>query len=90
MNALIQTVSQKVPIYCVYQKTMHTPLALGCITAFLRSYKDGALLQHYEILPDIFYSWSQLRAATEHHGQGIYLFSDYVWNQDYHLSLTDK
>ena len=90
MNALIPIVSQKVPIYCVYQKTMHTPLALGCITAFLRSYKDGALLQHYEILPDIFYSWSQLRAATEHHGQGIYLFSDYVWNQDYHLSLTDK
>lgn len=76
------------PIYFVTHHVDHLPLALGMLRAMILSHKDGVLLTHYQPLPIVSMSVSELQAVYARFGPGIWLFSDYVWSAEYNLQLS--
>lgn len=78
----------RVPIYFVTHHADHLPLALGMLRAQVFAHRDGALLAHFEPLPIVSRDAAGMQALWKRHGRGIWLFSDYLWSQDYNLGLA--
>lgn len=78
----------RVPIYFVTHHEDHLPLALGMLRAQVFAHRDGALLAHYDPLPIVSRDAAGMHALWKRHGRGIWLFSDYLWSQEYNLGLA--
>jgi radical SAM superfamily enzyme YgiQ (UPF0313 family) len=79
---------RRVPVYSVYKDDGHSPLALGMIVAFAKSYKGGALDDVYDFIPSPITSAELLREKVWKHGAGIFLCSHYLWSSDHNLSVS--
>lgn len=77
-------------MYCFYQFTYHAPLALGMVISSAKQYENGILLDTFEFIPYFFFDQKSLAKAIRKNGDGIVLFSDYVWNQSTHLRVSKK
>jgi len=80
--------AQKTPVYCVYDDSRHSPLALGMIVAHAKSYKGGALMDSYEFIPTPLVSEEVARTITSEYGAGVLLCSNYVWNSSNNLRIS--
>lgn len=77
----------RIPVYAVWHSGVGMPLALGMITACARAYRDGALLDRYDIhrpeaAEDVL---SSLAAGS---GPAVLLCSDYLWTVDSNLEVA--
>ncbi|MEH6584932.1 MAG: radical SAM protein [Halioglobus sp.] len=70
-------------------------LSLGMVVAYLRSYNDASLQEHYEInrlqiggTPE--YPLSGLQTDADPDGRPIYLLSSYVWNMAVNLEVATE
>ncbi|MEZ0242149.1 MAG: radical SAM protein [Sphingomonas sp.] len=80
--------TRRVPVYCVDQMSNHPPLALGMITAFARTYKDGALNGWYDFVPGYLTAGGAVQETVWQHGPGILLCSNYIWNLQHNLLIS--
>lgn len=65
-----------------------SPLALGMILAYARSYKDGLLQKYYDFRPLFIGNHDELLSALREGDGGIFLFSDYLWTVSTNLDLS--
>lgn len=79
-----------IPVYLFYQKTFHNPLALGSIVAYAKKYNNGELNAQFKFIRYYFSDYRSLSKSIDKFGEGIILFSDYVWNFDYHVSVSKR
>jgi radical SAM superfamily enzyme YgiQ (UPF0313 family) len=85
--------TEKTPLYLVYVATSgeirgQIPLALGMLLAHIRAYEGGALLESYQVIPELLFSPSAVRDAVQRHGPGVVFFSDYAWSLRDHLRIS--
>src|SRR5262249_21525276 len=76
----------KIPVYSAYYNQNWTPLALGMIVSFAKTYQGGVLCQDFEFVPGVIGTEEELKAAFQKYGPGVFLFSGYIWN--IHRSLA--
>ncbi len=80
----------RVPVYFAPHMPNHYPLALGMICAFITSYKCGALLDKYLLLPLTYLKPNDLlNGPYKKFGRGVWLFSNYMWSLDFNMQLSD-
>ena len=79
----------KIPVYCIYDARAHSPLALGMMMAYAKSYAGGRLRASFNFLSQTLSSKRQVEAAFRRHGPGIYLFSDYMWTLGQNVALSE-
>lgn len=84
---------RKIPVYSVHitsdgEVRAYLPLALGMIRAFAKSYKNGALLEHFELIADDCFTPGAVRRVIARHGPGVVLFSDYIWSVEGNLLIS--
>ncbi|MGY8686091.1 hypothetical protein Q2941_51665, partial [Bradyrhizobium sp. UFLA05-153] len=70
-------------------RSNYLPLALGMILAHLRAADGGALASHYNFVERFVIDVDGLEDAILTHGPGIALFSDYEWNLDANLLMSE-
>jgi radical SAM superfamily enzyme YgiQ (UPF0313 family) len=78
----------KTPVYSVYNSCGHSPLALGMILSYAKSYKGGDLTNTYEFISMPLGSVEHAREAIGTYGSGILLCSDYLWTSQQNLELA--
>jgi radical SAM superfamily enzyme YgiQ (UPF0313 family) len=78
----------RIPAYLVYERTHHSPLALGMVTAAAVAHDGGALAECIDFEAPFHPSAASLARAMRTRGPGIVLFSHYVWNSAYHLHVA--
>lgn len=84
---------RKVPVYCVYKNHLqYSPLALGMIISYAKSYRGGLLGEYYDFSTSrhAYSDAADLIAAMDLHGPGIVLFSDYMWTVSCHLDTSRR
>jgi len=60
------------------------------IYAFITSYKDGALLKKYQLLPLTYLKPQDLiNGPYKKFGKGVWLFSNYMWSINVNIQLSD-
>ncbi|PYV43084.1 MAG: hypothetical protein DMG06_11960 [Acidobacteria bacterium] len=78
-----------IPVYGVHSLAYrHSPLALGLIVAYSRSYKNGSFNDTCEFVPALLTSERVARDVVSRYGAGIFLFSNYLWNSNQNLELA--
>jgi hypothetical protein len=58
------------------------------LRAHLFAHDDGALLRHYQPLPIVALDATGMEELFARFGPGIWLFSNYMWSQDYNRRLS--
>ena len=80
----------RVPIYFVPHMPNHFPLALGMMHSFITEHNGGALLEKFCPVP-IVYSTAPRDILAEQYaryGQGVWLFSNYMWSVASNLEVS--
>ena len=78
--------ARRIPVYPVYNVFDHTPLALGMIFSFARSYKGGVLRDAYDFKPAA--SSNILRTLGGTRDTSVFLCSDYIWSSAHNLKTS--
>lgn len=80
---------EKIPIYFVPHTENHYPLALGLINTAITYYKNGLLLDKYQLVPIRYMEPEQfLSGPYRKYGAGIWLFSNYLWSVETNVALS--
>lgn len=80
----------RTPVYFVPHMENHLPLALGVLYSSLAQHKDGALLEHYQLVPLNYLSPKDfIFGPYRKFGVGIWLFSNYMWSIDVNMQVSD-
>jgi radical SAM superfamily enzyme YgiQ (UPF0313 family) len=67
----------------------HFPLALGVLFSALQHHQQGALLQHFVLIPINFLNPNDLlNGPYRKFGPGVWLFSNYMWSIDLNLEIS--
>ncbi|MEW5682625.1 MAG: radical SAM protein [Pseudomonadota bacterium] len=81
---------QRIPVYFVPHMENHFPLALGVLFSALKHYEDGALLQHFQLIPLNFLEPADLlNGPYRKFGPGVWLFSNYMWSLELNIEISD-
>ena len=80
----------RIPIYFVPHMPNHFPLALGMMYSFITEYGDGALLDRFMPVPIVYSTTARdiLTEAYGEYGQGVWLFSNYMWSMGSNLEIS--
>ncbi len=79
----------RIPVYFVPHMENHYPLALGVIYSALANYQDGALLEHFQLIPISYLSPNDLlNGPYRKFRTGVWLFSNYMWSMDVNLQVS--
>ena len=79
----------RIPIYFTPHMRNHYPLALGMISSFIETYKEGTLLKKYQLLPITFLEPQQfLDGPYKKFGPGIWMFSNYMWSLNLNMQMS--
>jgi radical SAM superfamily enzyme YgiQ (UPF0313 family) len=76
----------RIPIYFVTHSPDHLPLALGMLRATICA--DPSLLERYQPLPITWDEMEDLRSKHSRFGDGVWLFSNYIWSLDSNLRVS--
>ncbi len=80
---------EKTPIYFVPHTENHYPLALGLIYTAITFFKNGLLLDKYQLIPIRYMEPEQfLSGPYRKYGAGIWLFSNYLWSVETNVALS--
>ena len=80
---------RRVPVFAVWQEQVGPALSLGMLTASARSWRDGALGDHYEIRrPER--PGECLAELVRRPGPAVLLCSNYLWSIDHNLELARR
>jgi radical SAM superfamily enzyme YgiQ (UPF0313 family) len=80
---------RRIPVYFVPHMENHFPLALGIIYSALQNYKDGALLERFQLIPISYLSPNDmLNGPYRKFRTGVWLFSNYMWSMDVNLQVS--
>ncbi|MGN6696027.1 MAG: B12-binding domain-containing radical SAM protein, partial [Aquihabitans sp.] len=80
----------RVPVFGVERGTSTgPPLALGLLFAAAEAHRGGALLEHYDFVPDWHVRPASVRRAVSA-GPAVFLFSNYVWSSSGNLAISAK
>ena len=80
----------RIPVYFVPHMENHLPLGLGIIFSALKNYNQGALLKRFQLIPITYLSPSDLlKGPYRKFGNGVWLFSNYMWSLDVNLQISD-
>jgi len=84
------SLNDRIPIYFVPHMPNHYPLALGMMYSFIENYNDGVLLEKCMLVPIVYLETSKDILAGPYHkyGQGIWLFSNYMWSIVSNLEIS--
>lgn len=86
----IEPDSGRIPIYFVPHMKNHYPLALGVLFSAIQNYNQGELLSRYQLIPINFLEPKALfNGPYQKFGQGIWLFSNYMWSLDINMMVCD-
>lgn len=89
MPVTLPDAAGRTPIYFVPHTSDHFPLALGMLYSFIQSYKEGLLLDRYFLVPIIYMDPEEILGDLyEQYGEGIWLFSNYMWSVEKNLSIS--
>lgn len=75
----------RIPVYSVYDNAGHSPLALGSIVSYAKSYKNGVLNSAYEFVPSLLKEGETVMPIVEQSGPGVFLCSNYLWTSEQNL-----
>lgn len=79
----------RIPVYFVPHMENHFPMALGVIYSALASYKEGALLEKFQLIPITFLNPNDLlNGPYRKFNTGVWLFSNYMWSMDVNLQVS--
>ena len=67
-------------VYCVHERPMHSPLALGCLISYAKAYRNSSLEDAYSFDSRLHWSARRLLREMRKTGPGIRLFPHYEWN----------
>ena len=74
----------RIPVYFAPHMENHYPLALGMLFSAISNWKDGALLERFQLIPIAFIEPQQLfDGPYRKFGAGVWLFSNYMWSAGY-------
>ncbi len=73
------------PIYCVHFIRSYMPLSLGMILAYAREQLSPV---QFDLSIRFISDMEELEAAFKATGPGIFLFSNYMWNEEGHLRAS--
>jgi radical SAM superfamily enzyme YgiQ (UPF0313 family) len=76
----------RIPVMGVHSNWASAPAGLGMVIAHAKGYRNGELLESFDFRPRLVWDEPKLRSAAQQ--QGIYLFSNYVWNHDENMRLS--
>ena len=80
----------RVPVFGVERgASTGPPLALGLLFAAAETHRGGALLEHYDFVPDWHVRPASVRRAVAE-GPAVFLFSNYVWSSSGNLAISAK
>lgn len=80
--------AQRAPVYMVFDRPSHAPLALGMLVSYARVFRGGALRDAYDFSNVLQCNASRLLKELSSHQRAVLLFSHYVWNSRYLLELS--
>ncbi|MDQ3803053.1 MAG: radical SAM protein [Acidobacteriota bacterium] len=83
-------VPRMIPVYSIYRKSGHSPLALGMVAAAARHYQGGMLDEAFKFIEAPISSLDSALDLIREHGPGVLLCSDYVWTDRENLELTRR
>jgi radical SAM superfamily enzyme YgiQ (UPF0313 family) len=80
---------QRIPVYFVTHMENHYPLALGVIYSALKNYKNGILLNKFNLIPITYLKpQDMISGPYQKFGSGVWLFSNYMWSIDINLQIS--
>jgi radical SAM superfamily enzyme YgiQ (UPF0313 family) len=80
----------RIPVYFVPHMENHFPLALGVLFSALKHYKNGELLQRFQLIPINFLEPADLlNGPYRKFGAGVWLFSNYMWSIELNIQISD-
>lgn len=80
---------KRIPVYFVPHMENHFPLALGLLFSSIQSYKNGKLLEKYNLIPITYFTPENLlNVVYRKFGKGVWLFSNYMWSLDLNLKIS--
>jgi radical SAM superfamily enzyme YgiQ (UPF0313 family) len=83
------TKDQRIPVYFVPHMENHYPLALGLIYSALKSFKNGILLEKFQLIPLTYLSPQEfVDGPYKKFGVGVWLFSNYMWSLETNLQIS--
>ncbi|MEP1743580.1 MAG: radical SAM protein [Kangiellaceae bacterium] len=81
--------SEKIPVYFTPHTQNHIPLALGMLHAAISSYRDGALLEKFQLIPITYMHPNEMiNGLLKKFGPGVWLFSNYMWSLDFNTRFS--
>jgi radical SAM superfamily enzyme YgiQ (UPF0313 family) len=79
----------RIPVYFVPHMENHFPLALGMICSALASWRQGALLERFQLIPISYLPPQEfLQGPYRKFGRGVWLFSNYMWSLPLNLQVS--
>jgi radical SAM superfamily enzyme YgiQ (UPF0313 family) len=79
----------RIPVYFVPHMENHFPLALGMICSALASWRQGALLERFQLIPISYLPPQEfLQGPYRKFGRGVWLFSNYMWSLQLNLQIS--
>jgi radical SAM superfamily enzyme YgiQ (UPF0313 family) len=78
----------RIPVYAICERTSHPPLALGSMITFAQQRNERRLEQAFHFVPRLFSTTRALHRAIRKHGDGLILFSSYIWNGDQNEAIS--
>jgi radical SAM superfamily enzyme YgiQ (UPF0313 family) len=81
--------SKKIPVYFTPHTQNHIPLALGMLHAAISSYRDGELLEKFQLIPITYMHPNEMiNGLLKKFGPGVWLFSNYMWSLDFNTRFS--
>jgi radical SAM superfamily enzyme YgiQ (UPF0313 family) len=79
----------RIPVYFVPHMENHFPLALGMIYSALASWRQGRLLERYQLIPISYLAPQEfLQGPYIKFGRGVWLFSNYMWSLQLNMQIS--
>lgn len=79
----------RIPVYFVPHMENHFPLALGMIYSALANWRQGRLLERYQLIPISYLSPQEfLQGPYGKFGRGVWLFSNYMWSLQLNMQIS--
>lgn len=80
----------RIPVYFVPHMLNHFPLALGMISSYLKTYKEGELLKKCQLIPISYMTPNEfIQGPYEKFGVGVWMFSNYLWSLSVNLEVCE-
>ncbi|MCX7747707.1 MAG: radical SAM protein [Clostridia bacterium] len=78
----------RTPVYSIHLECDRPPLGLGLIICNMKKNLTKDELERLDFSPGYIVDMEELKKSIVHYGEGIFLFSTYIWNQQSHLEMS--